>query len=148
MEKVKISEERLNGITKDKIVYGNRAIIQESLKGGVYEDIGPEKMALILCDWFEVEPEYKVGDFVANKTTLEIYGVVSVNENNLTLQRDEFKGISSFSEIRHATPEEIKQEKERRTDRKLNELLSTLSNEELSRLREKLKCGLDVNTNE
>ena len=63
---------------------------------------------------YEVEPEYKVGDFVANKTTLEIYEVVSVNENNITIRRNEFKGIGSFSQHRHATPEEIKQEKERR----------------------------------
>ncbi|MFC5587577.1 hypothetical protein ACFPRA_01470 [Sporosarcina soli] len=80
------------------------------------EDEGAGLMQLLLGQ-YEVEPEYKVEDWVIYKgfegdVTVKI---VAIQYEHARVQ---FEGVSNWKEIadveRHATPEEIKVEKERR----------------------------------
>ena|SRR5690625_750606 len=68
------------------------------------------KFVSALKDGYEVEPEFKVGDWVLTKVTNHIGKITGFS--NITNYYD-IEGIQTDN-IRHATPEEIAEEKERR----------------------------------
>jgi len=77
------------------------------------------KLMKAFTDGYEVEPEFKVGDWIyidecATHTNKEhVRKIVAVNPPAITLDDNWNIGLES-GHIRHATPSEIKQEKERR----------------------------------
>jgi len=122
-KKVKVTADDVKNIKGDVAIYGSKELIKESLDGGIYEEFGPNKMALILCDWYEVEPEYCVGNWVVVKDEFANVGKIS----KITKVSDGIAllgGVNNcwwtFRQIRHATPEEISAEKDRRWWKKLN----------------------------
>lgn len=93
-----------------------------------------------LFDGYEVEPEFKVGDWVYNTRTNKVAQIDSryVSGMDELWVNDEEFNFYRKDDSRHATESEIAQEKERRTDKKLDKLLLDLSNEERVRLAKKL----------
>lgn len=94
------------------------------LKGGFYEplnDLDQSDMARALLIGYEVEPEYKVGEYIVyeNEHLKNTMKIVSLNNERIAVEPiyEGFKGCDTISVnsplIRHATPEEIKAEKER-----------------------------------
>ena len=89
-------------------------------------EVNHEKFARAWLDGYEVEPEFKVGDWVVRTKELDhqnfhegkIFKINSVIKSKLTKELmvvdadDNSEHI--FNNIRHATPEEIAEEKERR----------------------------------
>ena len=105
-----------------------------------------EQFALLFLEWYEVEPEFKVGDWVIFTDEPEdepIFGRINENmivewDDDVTNNYDEFQKLYKEGHLRHATPSEIAEEKERRTEEKLKKLLSELTQEEIKHLRNKL----------
>lgn len=68
---------------------------------------------------YEIEPEYKVGDWIAftegHEKSGRVYQVAQLTENLANIDyADGFASWWPINEFRHATPEEIRTEKERR----------------------------------
>lgn len=74
------------------------------------EGIDLDKLIRALYFGYEVEPEFKVGDWVVTKVTNHIGKITGFS--NITNYYD-IEGIQT-DHIRHATPSEIAEEKERR----------------------------------
>ena len=101
-----------------------REIIEKSIKGGwispnlsQLNDFTHEEIALLLCGWYEVEQPFKVGDWVVDEGLNRVGKLEHYNEDTFIVEW--VTGTESYYKhksllIRHATPEEIAQEKERR----------------------------------
>ena len=84
--------------------------------------ITPQQFALLLCGWYVVEQPFQVGDWVYHKTSTlrnEYVGrLTNITSNNSGWIDRSYKNGNQVSakmkELRHATPEEIAQEKKRR----------------------------------
>ncbi|GGB63700.1 hypothetical protein GCM10011409_45950 [Lentibacillus populi] len=91
---------------------------------------------------FAKKPEFKKEQWVVgySKTYKKeiVRKIVAVYEDTGYATLDQEYLVISFDQLRHATESEIAQEKERRTDKKLDKLLLDLSNEERVRLAKKL----------
>ena|SRR5690625_211650 len=123
MEKVKLTQEQADAIKKLKAEASNKEIIYMNTSpfGGIHLDkdkqtifeMDLDELIRALYIGYEVESEFKVGDWVVTSDFLEpIRKVKEVNDRLLV----DNTGIvwRDFGEIRHATPEEIAKEKERR----------------------------------
>lgn len=101
-----------------------------------------KKFIHAICNGYEVEPEFGVGDWVVYKSNFHddpiIRKVIKINEHigGATLDRESI--VAPFDLIRHATPSEIVAEKERRTDEKLDRIIQDLSTAERDQLYNKL----------
>lgn len=129
MEKVKLTQEQADAIKKLKAEASNKEIIYMNTSpfGGIHLDkdkqtifeMDLDELIRALYIGYEVESEFKVGDWVVTSDFLEpIRKVKEVNDRLLV----DNTGIvwRDFGEIRHATPEEIAKEKERRWWKKHN----------------------------
>src|SRR5690625_2713388 len=123
MEKVKLTQEQADAIKKLKAEASNKEIIYMNTSpfGGIHLDkdkqtifeMDLDELIRALYIGYEVESEFKVGDWVVTSDFLEpIRKVKEVNDRLLV----DNTGIvwRDFGEIRHATPEEIAKEKQRR----------------------------------
>src|SRR5699024_4095466 len=93
---------------------------------------------------YEVEPEFNVGDWVV--VTFKLHTRSYGKTFKITDKKEscsigdkycfdlDGEGVVYANELRHATPEEIAEEKERRMDEKLDGLLLDLNNDEKARL--------------
>lgn len=126
-EKVKITKEQAAAIER----YKKELIdsVDEQYRFGVkrtpYEwaeplvELGGEQVLNTLRNGYEVEPEFEVGDWVAtihNEAPI-IFKVKSIQQTVVDsdhLMGSGYERIFNISEIRHATPEEIAKEKQRR----------------------------------
>lgn len=132
-EKVKLTHKQVDAIEYFKNKWGDQRIIMlhaEMLLDAEHEPIDQEvnlagMPLLTLVDalriGYEVEPEYKVGDWVVRLSnecdTREAFAegrMFQIKRLAGALFEDEFGFLHKSSVIRHATPEEIKAEKERR----------------------------------
>ncbi len=150
MSKVKVTQEQADWLDKyksnEEIDYAINVQPHKKRPDSPIVDWAPSKVAYALYRGYEVEPEFKDDEWVllTNGTITQILYV-----------RDDAKSLypsgKSFAHSRggdcwydysfikrHAAPEEIAEEKERRTDKKLNDFLCRLSSEEKDRLYEKL----------
>ena len=87
-----------------------------------------DELARALYVGYEVE----VGDWLVN------------NRNGLMFQiedRQEDKDIARMNHIRHATESEIAEEEKRLTNKKLDEILLDLSDNETDMIHERFECG-------
>lgn len=126
-EKITITQEQADAIErlkegqrKDFEVYykGNRERVVDWARP--LSDLSTGEYISILYDGYEIEPKYKTGDWVANLDGSNIYpkGDAKVIEVGLVGEKyvrpvgNEAWGFP-FYLVRHATPEEIKAEKER-----------------------------------
>lgn len=85
------------------------------LKGFTFDEFA---RVLYLPDSYEVEEEYKVGDWVVNTANSRIAKVEKDAPDRVWVD-DEKARYFMKSALRHATPEEIKAEKERRVWKKI-----------------------------
>ena len=132
MDKLKITKEQEKALRKINETYGieggeqgnahkviNRFIESENwnCKGnwGSFHDFTPEQFALLLCGWYTVEEEFKVGDWVYNETVGRYAPIDQrgVDDESVWVDDEEFNFFRK-SQIRKATPEEIAQEQNRR----------------------------------
>lgn len=123
IEKVKVSQEIAEalGIRLGKGIPSN--ILKHHITDGwsnpinkALNDLSVDDLARALYIGYEVEPEYKKGDFVVNTRENTIYEVYSDGRNDCYhMERDgeEYHHIHK-DYLRHATESEIAQEKERR----------------------------------
>jgi len=79
-------------------------------------DLSFHQLTNAVFNGYEVEPEFKSGDWVFNKKNnrtakINLFGV---DEVGARVDDFEFNNIYQLDEIRHATPQEIAEEKERR----------------------------------
>jgi|SRR5690625_1991822 len=115
MEKVKITQEQADAIVKqvNKGSEENLLVDHARRSGWINEfsclnSLTQMDMARALLNGYEVKPEFKVGDWVTNKTTMDTIEIDAPNADFLN------KNYSHGKHFRHATPEEIAKEKERR----------------------------------
>lgn len=118
MEKVKVTEQHLRElkIWNDNNNKFSSFILGVGRRTGTYENLyklTPEQFALLLCDWYEVEPEFKEGDWIHNNVTGRVAKMDDRGYDEEVAWVDDDK-VNFFTEFRHATPEEIAEEKERR----------------------------------
>ena len=88
-------------------------------------DFTPQQFALLLCGWYEVEEPLKVGDWAVHKKRGYIGRVITEHAMNRVKSDARPSLQTPIEHFRHATPDEIAQEVERRkwaaVDRKVNE---------------------------
>lgn len=120
-EKVKITREQAEAIKwlKERVFTAEDVIVSHATRPNNWtldQNKALNGMPLLnLIDayrfGYEVEEEYKVGDWVADTLSGSIGKVVRVGNDFVELDGGE---VPSFDYARHATPEEIKAEQERR----------------------------------
>ncbi|WP_272032934.1 hypothetical protein [Oceanobacillus kimchii] len=110
MEKVKVTKEQAGAIE-----YFRKTFVDNKATS-----MSNEKLAKALHHGYEIEPEFKKGDYVMvkwkNRQKEEFYQVVSIDPwGSFQIETlDGSPNSSGHENTRHATPEEIKKEKERR----------------------------------
>ncbi|GIO22462.1 hypothetical protein [Oceanobacillus sp. J11TS1] len=116
MQKIKLTQGQVDTIEgiKNKM---DGWIVQEHkrLNGLALEDFSK---CLLVPDSYEVIPQFKLGEWVVNLNTGEIGQVEAFKNVNGALGNSERIVVNSIinypDSLRHATPEEIQQEKKRR----------------------------------
>lgn len=90
----------------------------------------PEQFALLLCGWYEVEQPFQVGEFVVDEQMGKFGTVYKVGEVIVTVKWN----TGAFSDythkttlLRHATDEEIEQEKKSRTIGEFETMMEKIS---------------------
>lgn len=126
MEKVKLTKAQVENINrwpnKEQLITAKAAGLLEHGQDEAVGELSMEKLVRALYIGFEVEEEYKVGDSIVktNGTTFSTFSRIAkvhqVFGKRVTIENG---GSLSFKEIRHATPEEIKTEQERRVWKKI-----------------------------
>ena len=129
MSKVVLTKEQAEAIETLKKEKSFREIIKLNLHANTWGGTYVEKPKRIIVKMnfddlikalyigYEVKPEFKVGDWVYHQSDGIVSQITRVNFNKLVsdaINTDGHKGWISCEDIRHATSEEIKQEKERR----------------------------------
>jgi len=79
-----------------------------------YNNFTPEQFALLLCGWYEVKEEYKVGDWIFRFNNYSQITRIENDDGILKVFTDKHKGFLYEDEFRKATAEEITYEKKRR----------------------------------
>src|SRR5690625_443671 len=124
MEKVKLTPEQANAIKK----WINKELLIIAKASGLFEhstdesiaELTMEQLVKALYIGYEVEPEFKKGDYVMvkwkNREKEEFYRVVSIDPwGSIQIETlDGVPNVSGHENTRHATPSEIAEEKERR----------------------------------
>lgn len=133
MNKVKISQEQADILVRENSNEKHNTVKRfVEIYGEHGRSFHLDELIRALYIGYEVETTYKVGDWVINKNTKR---AIEVDEPKVDFLNKDYSHGKIF---RHATPEEIAKGKERRTNKKLNDLLFNLSSEEQERLYEKL----------
>ena len=118
MKKVILTKEQAEAIKQIKdIDYAINIHAFNKRPGSPLAELQTSEIARALYIGYEVEPEFKVGDWVYHQSDGIVSQITRVNFNKLVpdaINTDGHKGWISCEDIRHATSEEIKQEKERR----------------------------------
>lgn len=111
MEKVKLTREQAEAIEKKKST--GSAAVAKHLEGWTWKenkclnDLSMEQFVKALYIGYEVEETFKVGDWVKDTSTNAVIKIKDrQHRNNINDPR--------YSTVRHATPEEIAEEKQRR----------------------------------
>ena len=122
MEKVKLTQEQADAIERGIKIYGKSRIMNDhALDGWVgnlndLNGLTKDEIARALYVGYEVVPEFKVGDWVYVEAPKEelpnVYKIM--NTERYIVNLDRLYGKHKKSDIRHATPKEIAEEKERR----------------------------------
>src|SRR5690625_2635349 len=137
MEKVKLTQEQADAIERGIKIYGKSRIMNDhALDGWVgnlndLNGLTKDEIARALYVGYEVEPEFKVGDWVYVESPKEglpnVYKIMNAEKYSVNLDR--LYGNHKKSDIRQATPQEIATEKQRRWwekhDREVGELRET-----------------------
>lgn len=128
VEKVKLTREQVDAIEKYKSQGHNLAVFVAHGKTGFHGELEPlrtlsiDEMGRLLYepDSYEVEPEYKVGDWIVFESVIKdllIGRVEKVSKTNVDtdyIGSNGYKQNFSIGGIRHASYEEVRVEKERR----------------------------------
>ena len=134
MEKVKLTQEQADEIRslyddlKDELSMSIDEFIDDHANDGGYKPLNDLNISVsLLAKYFyigcEIKPEFKVGDFVHVTWSNTNPGIYNVVETGVRSVDGDWNGVKidwfghpnpSLDIIRHATPEEIAQEKERR----------------------------------
>lgn len=116
MEKVKLTQEQENAINElreefsdTQIIYAHMTIEESMHK--FLATINTDELIRALYTGYEVEPEFDPGDILINTKTGRIF---EIYKNEATLLNDMTNSKCTIKDYRHATSEEIEQEKERR----------------------------------
>ena len=124
MEKVKLTQEQAKAIkrwvNKEQLIIAKASgLLEHSIDESIAE-LTMEQLVKALYIGYEVEPEFKKGDYVMvkwkNREKEEFYRVVSIDPwGSIHIETlDGSPNSSGHENTRHATPEEIAAEKERR----------------------------------
>lgn len=149
MRKAKITQEQANAIRDLKEGCTDTYLIRKKYRdpgwfAGRHKPIvnmNELKFIDALRIGYEVEPEFEVDQWVKSRLGVGIGVITKISKLGY---HTDFNMIASAQDIRHATPEEIAQEKYRRTGIKLDKILLELSSAERIQLKRKLNCGKDV----
>lgn len=133
MEKVKLTQEQANAVDSAAANYTFEESMENRLAGWnaptrrCLNKLSVEELATALLVGYEVEPIFEVGDWVViedsknptltGKTLMITYLGKTGIETRITYDVSSINGnwtIERNTKLRHATPEEIKAEKERR----------------------------------
>lgn len=108
VEKVKITQEQANAIEriKDKD-YAINVLVAGKRPDNPLCELEVSELAKAFYIGYEVEPEFKVGDWAYNKQTNRVFQVIDGLSENMNNE-------ANREHLRHATDEEISKEKERR----------------------------------
>ena len=151
MEKIKVTQkqaEHIKYFERDRYYALEHKVNGTFSSSGCLDELSLDELAIALYVGYEVEEEFKVGDYVVanfdkNSKVREITDIFDLHTGGYSVL-DIFDGEKSvnieLSVLRHATESEIVQEEARRTDKKLDDLLLNLSNKERVRLCNKLIC--------
>ena|SRR5690625_4134508 len=123
MEKVKLTKEQANAIEwalqKENEYSPDRLLRLRSSDNANFHnelyplnDIDIAVLARALYIGYEVEPEFKVGDWVVSVKTGFVGTILDIFSDGMA--HLSWRGSVAIKNLRHATPEEIQQEKERR----------------------------------
>ncbi len=124
MEKVKLTHEQAKAIETAITEFGKDRVIDGVLGKWLGElsslnDLKPSEFARIMYGaGYEVEPEFKVGDWVMHEIGELLGEVTRIYEDELEATRLGDGYIWNEKYVRHATQEEIAEEKQRRWWRK------------------------------
>ena|SRR5690625_4167123 len=139
-KKVKLSQAQA-----DAVEYFERVFVKNKATS-----MSNETLRKALFIGYEVEPEYSAGDWIYVEDKMfppRFHQIKEVEEDRLGLGNATFINLASKN-FRHATPEEIEAEKDRRRiDEEMDNLLLSLTNRKRAVLHDKLNCA-DGDTNE
>lgn len=161
MEKVVITQEQANAIEWVMKFSDKSSTVEEHIEyrleesGWKLDDLKPlnelstDYLIRALYIGYEVEPEFKVGDWVVCEVpegaSSNIYKVT--DNAGYSVNLDNMYGNFKKNKIRHATESEIAEEKERRNENKAREVISSLKSEEVAKIRDILAWEYDSNGN-
>lgn len=143
MEKVKLTQEQENainelreeGLSDTQIIYGHMTFMMPLQKS--LATINTDELIRALYIGYEVEPVFKVGDWVTDNLSLITGKIKLINQDCYKLDTN----ISvSKGMAKHSTRDAIKEEKRRRTEEKLDGILLSLTDTERIRMQNKLNC--------
>src|SRR5699024_113803 len=115
-----------------------------------------EKLRKALNNGYEVEPEYGVEDWVTHEngviskiTSIDDRGIITTDHplNSFRGNGDRAYMNTLARYFKHSTPEEVADEKFRRSEVKLSEIIHDLTIKEKQRLRQILNSCGDTNEN-
>lgn len=127
MSKVTITEEQASEIEKRKQNFSNESTIKKHLEGWEYKRIlnslTLDELIRALYIGYEINPEFKVREWVTviDHECEKYVGITALVTNTnalkltpIGLDFDNGNQVFKLHEVRHATPEEIAEEKQRR----------------------------------
>lgn len=117
-EKVKVIQNQFDWLEKyksdEEINYAIDIQLHKKRPDSPIADWGPSKVARALLIGYEIEPEYKVGDYVIYGDKIyRVYQLASDTKVNVINRNGSTITNLQIRDIRHATPEEIEEEQER-----------------------------------
>src|SRR5690625_2394970 len=119
MEKVKITQEQADALRKAIADYGSDNVMNDHVKMidnwenilDPLNDLEPHQLARALYVGYEVEPEFKIGQWVKSRHGIGTGKITKIDKMGYYT---DFGMIATSDDIRHATPQEIATEKARR----------------------------------
>ena len=115
MEKVKVTKEQAKGLNQ---ITTPQSAVKEHVgnwqMGNRLNDLTLDELIRALYIGYEVEPEFKVGDWIIDKSVNKIGKITEIINGRDIYNDGRNISYSLLIDIRHATPSEIAEEKERR----------------------------------
>lgn len=158
-EKIKVPQNVADAIEKMKEVHSNFGVIQRMEKGtfspdNLIEAVGTlrywtheeegdgcnaDRLLAALVNGYEVEPKFKVGDLVHVLGQKGLHEITCISEYYADLKG--LWGSRQIKNLRHATAEEIAQEKERRLWKSLGRDVKEFKNGDVGVMRNGIKTS-------
>ena len=146
MERVKVTQEQAELMEEVRVCASVSELCYERCLNGSWigvfkplNELNADEFARALYIGYEVEPNFAKGDWVKSKIGKGIGKIIHLKQFGY---ETDFGLLADTEDIRHATEEEIAEEKERRMSNKIKSVLQGLTEEEFNYLKKSFDDGV------